>query len=83
MATSKISLQLDQELLRQVEEEAEKNDQFRTTWIAGAIHQRLGHGRSPKNYSRCVAAALSAGRGKLNRHEAMAIAAKVITAFNE
>ena len=83
MAGQKVSLILDPDLLKQVEAEAERQDQVRTVWIQGAINQRLGHSSGVKNFNRAVSAAMQAGRGKLSRHEAMSVAAKVITALNQ
>ena len=83
MADKRVTISLASDVLEQVEHEAERKDQFRTVWIQGAIMSRLQGGLQLKgNYAAAVAAAMAAGRGKLNRHEAEAVAAKVISTFN-
>ena len=82
MAAKEVKLRLDPEVLEQVEQAATRKDQFRTVWIQGAIMDRLHGGKQLKgNYAAAVSAALAAGRGKLNRHDAEAVASRVIATF--
>ena len=83
-AGKEVKIRLDPEVLEQVEQAALKRDQFRTVWIMGAIMDRLHGGQKLKgNYAAAVSAALAAGRGKLNRHDAEAVASRVIATFQE
>lgn len=83
-ADKRVTISLSPDVLEKVEQEAERKDQFRTVWIQGAIMKRLEGGLSLKgNYAAAVAAAMAAGRGKLSRHDAEAVAAKVISTFKD
>ena len=82
MADKRVTITLSPDVLDRVEKEAERKDQFRTVWIQGAIMNRLQGNKTLKgNYAAAVSAALQAGRGKLSRHDAEAVAAKVISTF--
>ena len=82
MVAKEVKIRLAPEVLEQVEQAATKHDQFRTVWIQRAIMDRLNGGKRLKgSYAAAVSAALAAGRGKLNRQDAEAVASRVIATF--
>ena len=88
-AGKRVHLCLPEEVVEKVERAAERADVLRTTWIMGAIISRLQESFegpaavSPQAYSKAVSAAMAAGRGKLNRHDAESVAARVIKALHD
>tara|TARA_B100001287_G_scaffold212337_1_gene181179 strand:+ start:2135 stop:2410 length:276 start_codon:yes stop_codon:yes gene_type:complete len=81
---TRLHLTIPVEMLGAVERAAEAGGVGRAEYIRDAVKARLtGQVKQGTNYAKAVAAAQSAGQGKLSRVDAESVAARVICAFVE